>query len=285
MSLLNRPSVWLLLLSLVLSACAGMQSGGHRPLENIRLQEEHKADIPVAKALYDPAAASIYILNNQSRQVNIIQDSRLINTIGGMGFERGNILRLTDIACGEDGTLLVLDSADRSVKRFSNDGAYVSEIALDWIAQPELLCQGPDQTHYIYDSSGGEIICLSALDNQELFRFGKFQLQLITALSCSRDYVSAYSSVTDKSTIYSSLGQLIREVDGYWLSDNYRNVLSLSSRAGAEYNMISRTPEAQDDWPLISGKQPVSMAILGSYLCVAEQDRVLIYKLNYQVAP
>lgn len=285
MSLLNRPSIWLLLLSLALSACAGMQSGGRRPLENIRLQDEYKADIPVAKALYDPAAASIYILNNQSRQVNIIQDSRLINTIGGMGFERGNIIRLADIACGEDGTLLVLDSADRSVKRFSNDGAYVSEIALDWIAQPELLCQGPDQTLYIYDSSGGEIICLSALDNQELFRFGKFQLQLITALSCSRDYVVAYSSATGKSTVYSSLGQLIREVEGYWLSDNYRNVLSLSSKAGADYSVISRTPEAQDDWPQISGKQPVSMAILGSYLCVAEQDRVMIYKLNYQVAP
>lgn len=281
----NSFRLGLLLLCLALSACAGLQSGGRRPLESINLREVYRAEFPVEKALFDPAAASIYILNSQSRQVNIIQDSRLINTIGGLGFERGNILRLADIASGEDGTLLVLDSADRSVKRFSNDGAYISEIALDWIAQPELLCQSPDQTLYVYDSSGGEIICLSALDNEEQFRFGKFQLQLITSLSCSRDYVCAYSAVSGKTLIFSSLGQLIREAEGFWICDNFRNAVMLSSSTEGVYGLISRIPEAQDDWPVVNDRQAQSMVILGSYLCVAEQAKVLIYRLVYQVNP
>ncbi len=284
-SLRCRLTICLPLLSLIIYGCAGLQSSGRRPLERISLKQEYRSDIPVAKAVFNPYAASIYILNQQTRQVNIIRDARLTNTIGGMGFDRANVLRLTDISLGADGSLLVLDSAARSVKSFSPEGAYLSEIALDWIAQPELLCQNPDQTLYIYDSSGSEIICLSALDNQELFRFGKFQLQLITALSCSRDHVIAYSSVTGKSTVYSSLGQLIRVLDGYWISDNYRNVLKLTSNSGAQFSVISGSPETPEDWSPSTGRLPVSMDVMGKYLCVAEQDRIQIYDLIYQVAP
>lgn len=262
-----------------------MQSVQRRPLEGLQLYQELSPDVPIGKAIYNPFAACVYVLNSKARQVNIYQGLKLLNTIGGIGFDRSSIQRLADIGISEDGTLLVLDSMGRSVKRFSNDGAYISEIALDWIAQPELLCQSSDQTLYVYDSSGGEVICISALDHQEQFRFGKFQLSMLTSLSCSRDYVVAYSSATGKSLIYSSLGQLIRSVDGYWVTDNYRNAVKLSAKGASGYTMASRIPESPEDWPETSGTEPLSMVLQGGYLCVARPDKVIIYRLNYQVAP
>lgn len=284
-SVRNRLLLWFLLISLLLSACAGMQSVQRRPLEGIQLYQELNPDVPIGKAIYNPFASCVYVLNTKARQVNIYQGEKLLNTIGGSGFERSSIQRLTDIGISDDGTLLVLDSMGRSVKRFSSDGAYISEIALDWLAQPELLCQSPDQTLYVYDSSGGEIICISALDQKEQFRFGKFQLAMLSSLSCSRDYVVAYSSATGKSLIYSSLGQLIRSVDGYWITDNYRNAVKLSAMGAGSYTMTSRIPESPEDWPELSGTEPLSMVLQGGYLCVAEPDKLIIYRLNYQVAP
>lgn len=256
-----------------------------RPLDSMRLDQEFKPPETITKAVFDPTSSGIWVLEAKSKQVSIYRNGNRLNSIGGIGFERGSIKRLADIGIGDDGTLLILDSMDRRLKRFSADGAYLSEIALDWIAGPELVCQSSDQTLYIYDSSGAEIVCVSALDNTEQFRFGKFQLRLPTSLSCSRDYVTAYSSVTGKTLIFSSLGQLIRELDGFWTSDNFRNLLALNSRPDGSYQLVTVNPEAGSDLPVLSATQPQNMVLLGSYLCVSEADKVLIYRLEYRVNP
>ncbi|HNX36923.1 MAG TPA: hypothetical protein PL124_04860 [Candidatus Cloacimonadota bacterium] len=217
---------WLLLPVLLLfTACASMPDPAFQNERNVPEVEPVMTVIPgfiPAKAAYDPLSERLFVLDQTSQKVSIFKGSSLMNVVGGFGFEKGNFQKLNDIEIDNDGSLLCLDGMAKVVKRFSTEGAYISEISLSGLALPTSFCVAPDQTMFVYDSATGEIVCLSALDHTEQYRFGRFQVQGLSSMSATRDYLLTYSAESNTSNLFSILGQQLDVYDGFWVMDTYK---------------------------------------------------------------
>ena len=218
-------TIMLVLLMSLVAGCAS--TSWNRAIAEINLQSHLTTAEPVVKAVYGLRSNTIYGLSRDWQMIHFFRDQKRINSIGGMGTGRANFQRLSDIAVDPDGSLLALDSATKKIGKFTSEGQWSGEIELRGSAYPELFVMGGDQTLFVYDSMQGEIICYSALDKSELYRFGKFQLYRITNLNLSREYIIAYSETDQQSLIYSRLGQLMRTEKGQVVHDDFGNFYSI----------------------------------------------------------
>ncbi|MDZ4181852.1 MAG: hypothetical protein U1B83_03160, partial [Candidatus Cloacimonadaceae bacterium] len=146
-----KPLVPLILITaLLLGACAMGRFSAARDISDaveILAQESPGTN---AKALYEPRTGTLFVLQRETHEIHIYRENMRINSIGGLGFERINFQRLSDMALDNEGSLLVLDSLHRRIKKFSVDGKYISEIALSDTQQPEYFCPGTEQNIFVY---------------------------------------------------------------------------------------------------------------------------------------
>ena len=213
------------LLLFVLMSCATVQFRQPMVIEAFEIVSVERFDHPVSKALFDTRTQTTYVMHRDWHEIHLYRDGKRINRIGGLGVVRGNFQKLSDIALDNDGGLLALDSAARQIRKFNSDGMFITQIDLAGMMQPKLMAVGSDQSIYIYDGLNAEIIVLSLLDGKEQYRFGKFELERISQLSCSRDYVLAYSATLDKTLIFTILGQNIRVIDALCIYDSFNNLI------------------------------------------------------------
>lgn len=221
---LQKLSLSVLLLLLLVS-CATVQFRPPMEIDSFEVVGMERYDQPVSKALYDVRSQTLYVMHRDWHEIRFYRDGRMINRIGGLGLERSNFQKLGDMALDGDGALLVLDTGARQVRKFNSDGMYISQIDMRGTIQPELLALGADQTIYIYDGLGSQIVAFSVLDGREQFRFGKFELNRISQLTCSRDYVLAYSAADHKTTVFTVLGQSVRTMDWLGVYDGFNNLI------------------------------------------------------------
>jgi hypothetical protein len=167
---------------------------------------------------------------------------------------------------------LCLDSAAKVIKKFNADGKLLGTMELGYVQQPTKIALGNQQNIYVYDSASGEIIAYDLLDKQELYRFGKFDLNKVDILYANRDYVVAFDSVKGQSSLFSALGQFVSHDSGQLVYDAYNNAISLSSDA-----LVSKMSAA---WlPMTPGVG--LMTISGDVVSIVVGNQVRLLKLDY----
>ena len=198
----------------LLCGCTISQSG--RNIEPSGFVEEYHLapGFKVEKVCYNAMEHVAYLWETNTDQIHIFQNDKLVNTIGGRGFERGNFQKLSDICLSPDGNLIALDSFDRSLKKFDKTGNLVTEIKIDKNLNPSLAAMSLDEKIYIYDGKSKEIL---VLDNRgkEKESFGSLQFNEISSLELYQDILSLYDKEQNITLFYSRYGQLLDEHEGH----------------------------------------------------------------------
>ena len=266
-----------ILLLLLLCSCSVPKFHPRRQVSAILLESFIPLELKVDKAICDPISKSVYALSRARQQVDVYKGNTLVNSIGGLGTQNYNFQRLTDIGLDADGSLLALDQMSSQIKKFSADGRYIASFDLYGTHQPEFFCMSMDRELYVYDASSDEIVNISLLDGKEVFRFGRFQLQSPSAMSCNRELVCIYSSQSNQSQIYNSLGQYLQNMAGQVLPDSYGNLILVDGQISS-----STFNETSDQTPLLPILEAGEVTISADLLVHSGAWGLNIYKISYQ---
>lgn len=257
---------------LILVGCAGTRKPAPMEISTFTLFDTVSFDKDIFKATYHPGTKTIFAMYHNSQEILFWRNGRQINAIGGMGNQPTNFLNLSDFAMANDSHIYALDSAAKVIKKFNADGKLLGTMELGYVQQPTKIALGNQQNIYVYDSASGEIIAYDLLDKQELYRFGKFDLNKVDILYANRDYVVAFDSVKGQSSLFSALGQFVSHDSGQLVYDAYNNAISLSSDA-----LVSKMSAA---WlPMIPGVG--LMTISGDVVSIVVGNQVRLLKLDY----
>ncbi len=251
-------------LLLLVTACSNSHISAYRKLEGFGDLENFRVDAAYDKAVSDTRAQTIFALRKASQEIHIYRGGSLINSVGGLGFERTNFQRLSDIGVDTDGGLLALDSAQKILRKFSPEGGVIADVQFTALRQPELFCQSGDGTLFIYDASSSELVCYSQLDNSELYRFGRFELEQPASIACNRDYLYAYSAVKDCTYVFFLLGQYKETLPGQVVFDNFNNPIRV-----------------QDVVPAYASAPPKLMQISDDSLVLLQSNEIRLLRLIY----
>ncbi len=137
-----------------------------------------------------------------------------MNTIGGFGFTSSSFNKLADITLSPDGNLLALDSFQKKIKKFDDNGKLIAEFSLKGFIEPTLFAVADDETYYIYDNATKEVIITRTFDETDWFPFGKFQLKKPSKISLAKNKILIFDKQNDSTTIFGTLGQFQNELDG-----------------------------------------------------------------------
>lgn len=223
-----RRLIILIPIALLLAACSGNRFSAYRAIDALELAD-YVPGTGYDKAVCDPLARVVFAMSRSSHEIHIFREGRRVNAIGGLGFDRTNFQRLSDIGVDSDGGLLALDSVQKLLRKFSPEGKVVTELSLGALHQPELFCAGADGSLYVYDAATQEIVCFSAFDASELYRFGRFQLKQPASLCCGRDFLAAYNPALNSTDVFYLLGQYKETVPDLVVFDYFNNPISPES--------------------------------------------------------
>ncbi len=206
--------------------CSNNRFSAYRQIDDFRETESFRVENIYEKAVSDPRSGSVFAMSKASQEVHIFRKGIQINSIGGLGFERTNFQRLSDIGVDTDGGLLALDSAQKLLRKFSPEGSVIAEQQLSDLRQPELFCVSGDGTLFVYDSATSEIVSYSPLDNTELYRFGRFEIEHPVSIACNNDYLYIYSETKASTYVFYLLGQFKESSTmGQLVYDDYNNAV------------------------------------------------------------
>jgi hypothetical protein len=271
-------------ITLLLAACGGIKFQAKREVGSLVLDSFIPLETKVDKAITDPTSGTVYALHRAQQQVFIYKGKELVNTIGGLGSMSYNFQRLTDIALNTDGNLLALDQMAATIKKFTSDGRYIASLELKDLIQPELLCLNLDGELFVYDAAPGEIVNVSLLDGKEINRFGRFQFQNPTAISCNRELISVYSASEGSSKVFDSFGQFIQERAGQVLADIHGNLLLVDKQISTLPYSAWHGEEEQQASQLLPILEAGEVTIFHDVLTHSGVWGINIFKIKYKAA-
>ena len=281
---MKRLILALIVIALLLGGCGGIKFQARREVDSLVLDGFIPLETKVDKAITDPASGTVYALSRAQQQVFIYRDKQLVNTIGGLGSMSYNFQRLTDIALDGDGNLLALDQMASTLKKFTAGGRYIASLELKDLIQPELLCLNLDGELFLYDAAPGEIVVVSLLDGKEINRFGRFQIQSPTAISCNRELVCVYSAGAKSSKVFDSFGQLLQERSGQVLADIHGNLLLIDKQISTLPHSGWHQAEEQQPSQLLPILEEGEVSIFHDVLTHSGVWGVNIFKIKYKTA-
>jgi len=269
---LRLLAICLLVISGLLLSCASVPLQMPREIESFSLTGVFPLGLDADKVLLSSNNALLYAMSIRNQEITVFKSGNRQNVLGGLGSGTANFQYLSDMAIALDGSLLVLDSSAKAVRKFASDGTPGGSLELKGSLQPTLLALQSEQTLFVYDAAPAEIIAYSTLDGTEQFRFGRFQLKQVSALFCNRDYLVAYSAADDQSSVFTTLGQFLKSSTGNRIYDAYNNELIY---AGGMLKSNSGTAL----YPL--GGKLGSLGIDHDLLFLNQGSEVQILKVNY----
>ncbi len=211
-------------LGIMLTGCAGISSG--REVIPTRLELNGTLQLPFqpGKVLLDEITGTYFILEAGKPYLHFWRNGTSINTLGGFGSEKSNFQKLSDITLDPDGNLLALDSFARLVRKFTPDGKWIADTELADFSQPTKICATAGGDLIVYDDATQEFTKLSALDSKPLFSFGRFQVDSVSHISASRDYIASIDETGDQTVVFSALGQFLDEYKYQLVLDRFQNL-------------------------------------------------------------
>jgi hypothetical protein len=202
----------LLLIFVLLTGCSYLNQQAMRKIKNIRILRSIDTSYVPHDCCYSAVHNTVFVMQEGSNIVHIYSSTGEKNMIGGLGFGKNKFSKLSDITISPDANLLILDSFEKSIKKFDWEGSLIAEIQLKEFGRPVLFDVSNDGTYFIYDEQKNEIISTS--DFKNFYNFGKFQLSEPYSLNLQRTSLQVYEREADKTLLFSILGQFEREYEG-----------------------------------------------------------------------
>ena len=183
--------------------------------------EHISTDFPIEKALFDQITKTSYI--KSENEIHIFKDGEKVNVVGRSGFGQNQFNQLSDIALSASGDILALDSFRKKIYRYDQEGSFIAQIDLSFLANPTLLQMSNDEKIYIYDSSNNEIYIYENLSKNEPLGFGKFTFSKPQQIGIFKDTLFIYDIKMNKTFFFNSFGQELEEINGNVFIDQYEN--------------------------------------------------------------
>ncbi len=181
------------------------------------VQQQIDLSFTPEQGVFSPSSQTLFL--KEGNYIYIIKDDKKINRLGGIGYNSDNFSRLSDMKISPDGNLLVLDSFQKRIVKFDENGKWLTEFKLDNFSFPTLFAISSDETFYIYDQNRNEVFILNDLNDEPEESFGSFELENPTSLQISRDYIYLFDSNLNHTFFYDHFGSLFREVPEFSLEE------------------------------------------------------------------
>ncbi|MBC8384349.1 MAG: hypothetical protein H8E57_02385 [Candidatus Cloacimonetes bacterium] len=209
----NRNLLFFIIIIFFFSGCAVIGENQRKvEITGLNVFVTLSLDFTPRKACYSSENKTVFVFEDNSNIIHLFRDGKEINKIGNLGFEKNNFSKLSDITISPDGNLLALDSFQKKIKKFDQDGKWITEFELTNLSEPTLLDIAFDETFYIFDNDLKEILITREFEQNRNYTFGKFQFSDPTYISIQKDHISIFDG--GKTFVYNSLGQLENELNG-----------------------------------------------------------------------
>jgi hypothetical protein len=236
-----------LILSLILWSCAGIETNRTILPQKLQLSDTMLLPFNADKCLLDQRTNTYYILEQTRPNIYFYRNNKQINTIGGFGNDKINFQKLDDIALDPDGNLMVLDEFAKLIRKFNPDGRWIIDIDISSFSQPTRFCSTPEGDFIIYDSATKELTKVSGFDGKAMFTFGRFQVDSVSGITASRDFVAVVSDKKDKTVLFSGIGMLLKDLPEQVVVDRYQNQYGYTNGAVKLLNTEMLLPFGKDN--------------------------------------
>ncbi len=214
----------LTILFLIVSACSVISEQQQKIVPaNFNIIRKIALDFVPQKCCYSQVERTAFIMEKNSNLIHIYQNGKKINKIGGLGFEKQNFTNLSDIKIAPDNDLLALDSFEKKIKKFDSEGKWITEFEIENTGEPVLFDISIDETFYIYDENRKEIAVTKEFVKNNIFTFGKFQIDEPVQLTKSFNNIIIYDETNDKTMYFENLGQFLKELEGYYQTGKFQD--------------------------------------------------------------
>jgi len=204
---------FVILISLI-SACSSIEPQINLVPEKLEIITKINTDYVPKKCVYSSINKTLFVWEAQTDLIHIYNNGERVNTIGGMGFDSSKFNKLSDITISPDGNLLALDSFNKKIKKFDENGKFITEVKLAEFVEPSLFAVAIDETYYIYDNALKEVIITRTLAKDDWFTFGKFQFNSPAELSLGKNNITIYDAKLNSTLVFETLGRFQEEYDG-----------------------------------------------------------------------
>lgn len=201
----------------------------NKPIQEIKAIKTIPINYQAKKAVYSSRYQTLFVLNEQFNEIWIYRNEELVNKIGSSGFSDNNFKKLSDLCLSNDNSLLALDSFDKKIKKFDQNGQLLSSVSLSQVRDPILLDMNESGSLFIYDDSFKEIFVFDNTNLKFLFSFAKFQFQKLDNLNVNNENVLAFDQINNKTSIFDINGRLIDEHNNQIFYDRGLNKISLTN--------------------------------------------------------
>jgi len=270
-------SILIILISLfIISSCSQY---GYRQdtylTERLETVSEIILSFKPAKVIWANFERTLFVSDSKTSLIYIYKDNQQVNAVGGPGFGVDNFNRLTDIAVSPHGKLLALDSFQKQIKQFDNNGKWLENHTIVGVQEPYLFDVGRDGTLYVYDKAYNEIVMIDEQLKEVLQRFGKFYFDNPVSVRTSNQMVIVYDEGKDQTFIFDSYGRLEKDLSGYWQVDRYNKRYLLQK--GKILIDVNR-----DEQKILTPQTIDSFTVKENYLYQTVGNRVIVTEIVYK---
>ncbi|MFO7660485.1 MAG: hypothetical protein R6V77_06200 [Candidatus Cloacimonadaceae bacterium] len=213
----------ILLCCLLLTSCAGLGTGLKLTPVSLQLTDTLQLPFKIEKCLLDQRSNTYYLMEQNRPNLYLYRNGQQINQLGGFGTQKTNFQKLSDIALDADGNLLALDSFARTIKKFCSEGKWIADIDISVYSQPVKFCTLAETDLIIYDAASQDLSRFSTFDRKVMFSFGRFQVDNVSHISAVGDYIAVISEDRTKTSLFTGMGQFIREISAQMVLDRFQN--------------------------------------------------------------
>jgi hypothetical protein len=266
--------IMLLLAMLMLFGCAMNVNTVNPVSTSLKLVNSVDTSFEIAKAQYYAPKDTYYIWEKDSPNIHIFRGKQELNIVGGLGFQRDNFQKLSDIGMGVDGSLFGLDELARSLKRFDTNGMWLLNYDVStWAQEPTKFAIDKTNQIYLYDDIQREFTFSSALRPEEMFKFGKFQVTDVQQISINYNQIIVYEPGSNQTSFFTLLGEYVESRQGQIVKDDQGNMYRLDS------NYVTFIPS---DQTAASSLDPyVTILTADSYLLTTTAHQVQLWQIFY----
>lgn len=265
-----------ILLSLAVLGCAGIDTSRNIVPVKLNMADNLQLPFKAEKCLLDQKTDTYYIMEQSRPKIYLYRNKQQLNTIGGLGADKYSFQKLSDIAIDPDGNLLALDEFARLVRKFSSEGKWIADIDISSFNQPTVFCSTPESDLIIYDSATKELQRISTFSGKTMFTFGRFQVENVSEITASRDYVAVVSENKDKTVLFTSMGLFLKELPSQVVLDQYQNQYSYTDGAIKLNGSDLLTPFGKPNYEvkLCAGAQSIMLIHGDSIMTILPQYQI-----------
>lgn len=187
-------------------------------------------DYTTDKAVFSSRYNTLLVLNKKNNEAILYQNNLQINKVGSSGFSQSHFKRLADACLSYDQYFLLLDSFDKSIKKYDANGQLISTFSLPETIEPIKLDMSSSGTLFVYDAGRKEILVYESVSLKYLYSFGRFQIMNLQQMTFSGNRLVCYDAQNNQSTHFLSNGQLTDTFDAQVYFDYGQNMYFLENQ-------------------------------------------------------